>query len=227
MKISRLLLGNSNAYIVVNGDETAIIDCGLGDKSSRIVAEMARLGAAPSGLKYIAITHAHYDHVGSLRNLKAMFPHAQIVIQKQEAENLKNGLSPLPAGTMWFSRPISFLACRIFHHCIRFAGSKADIIFDQSFVARLGNDEIEFFHTPGHTSGSMCVRVGNQAVFVGDSVFHVLPGCLYPPFADAPLLLPAAWDKIIATGCAVAYPGHGRPVPMKLLKNRQKKNIAV
>ncbi len=219
MQISRLFLGNSNAYLVVCGSESAIIDGGLGNKSARIVAEMARVGADPAGLKYIAVTHAHYDHVGSIKQLKADFPHALIVAQQIEADNLRAGLSPVPAGTMWFSRPISLLGCKIFHHCIKFKGFSADLVFADQLLTTLGNEELEFFHTPGHTNGSMCVRVGRHAVFVGDTVFHVLPGNLYPPFADIPSLLPSAWQRILDTGCRVFYPGHGRPIPLRLMQS--------
>lgn len=218
MKISRLFLGNSNAYLVVNGSESAIIDGGLGDRSAQLIAELGRHGAAPEGLKYLAVTHAHYDHVGSIRRLKAMFPQAQIVAHELEAENLQKGLSPVPAGTMWFSRPVSWLGCLIFKHCIKFNGFGVDLTFSQSMTGLLGGEEIEFFHTPGHSAGSMSVRIGRQAVFVGDTLFHILPGQLYPPFADAPEQLIESWRLIIASGCPVIYPGHGRPIPLRLLR---------
>jgi len=157
------------------------------------------------------VTHAHYDHVGSIKALKRAFPDALIVAHKIEAGNLRAGLSPLPRGTMWFSRPISWLGCQIFHHCVRFDGFEVDIEVEDNLKMQFGSTEIEFFCTSGHTAGSLCARVGEQAVFAGDSVFHVLPGCFYPPFADFPEYIVAAWQRIAATGAGMIYPGHGRP----------------
>lgn len=217
ISVSRLFLGNSNAYVVVAGNEAMVIDAGLGQRSARILAEIKRLGGSDCKLKFIGITHAHYDHVGGVAGLKRVFPDAAIVAQNFEAANLRAGRSPVPAGTMWFSRPISWLGCMIFRHCIHFKGFCADITFADQYLASLGDNEVEFFHTPGHTSGSMCIRVGNEAVFVGDTVFHVLPESYYPPFADEEGLLPSCWQRILASNARIVYPGHGRPFPLQKL----------
>ncbi|KAF1081717.1 MAG: hypothetical protein GQF41_2057 [Candidatus Rifleibacterium amylolyticum] len=212
--IRRLFLGNANAYVVISGNEAAIIDGGLGSRPQRFVDALSA-GEGEIRVRYIAVTHAHYDHVGSIRALKQKFPDAAIVAHQIEADNLREGASPVPRGTMWFSRPVSWLGCWLFHNCIRFAGIAVDLEIGDRLECRLGGSELEFFHTPGHTSGSLCVRVGREAVFVGDSVFHVLPGCFFPPFADQPDLIVASWQRIAATGVRMLYPGHGRPVLLK------------
>lgn len=217
IKISRLFLGNSNAYVAVSGDEAMVVDAGLGQRSEIILSEIQKLGGDSCRLKYIGITHAHYDHVGSVAGLKRVFPEAEIVAQDYEAANLSAGRSPVPAGTMWFSRPVSWLGCMIFRHCIHFKGFCADVTFSDHYHTNLGGHEVEFFHTPGHTEGSMCVRIGDEAVFVGDTVFHVLPQCYYPPFADDERLLQKSWKRVLAGNARFVYPGHGRPFPLARL----------
>lgn len=212
--IRQLFLGNANAYVVISGDEAAIIDGGLGCRPQRFV-EALSIGVNMAEVRYIVVTHAHYDHVGSIRALKQKFPDAVIVAHQIEAANLREGASPVPRGTMWFSRPVSWLGCRLFHNCVRFAGFAVDLEIGDSLECQLGGSELEFFHTPGHTSGSLCVRVGREAVFVGDSIFHVLPGCFFPPFADQPELIVASWQRIAETGVRMIYPGHGRPISLK------------
>jgi hypothetical protein len=51
---------------------------------------------------------------------------------------------------------------------------------------QMGESELEFFHTPGHTSGSLCVSVGREAVFVATGVSW-LPAA-FSPFATSPNL---------------------------------------
>lgn len=213
--VKKLFLGNANAYIVRSGNEAAIIDGGLGCRLNRFQEALAASGTGRADLRFIVVTHAHYDHVGSIKALKKAFPDALVVAHEIEAANLRAGLSPVPRGTMWFSRPISWLGCRIFHHCIRFKGFEVDVEVGDSLKSRLGGVEVEFFHTPGHTAGSLCCRVGKQAIFAGDSVFHVLPGCFYPPFADMPERISESWQRIAAAGARMIYPGHGRPFSTK------------
>lgn len=224
LQISQLFLGNSNAFVVSSGNEAALIDGGLGNRHARIFAEIARMGLSTDSLKYIFVTHAHYDHVGSIRMIKEKLPHVQIVAQELEADKLKNGLSPVPAGTMWFSRPVSWLGCLLFRNCIRFRGFAVDLSFSDSIFLKLGNHKVECFHTPGHTSGAMCIKIADQAVFVGDSVFHLLPGHFFPPFADDAEMLKRSWQRIRSCGAAQVFPGHGRRFPLKMLPDIQVKD---
>ena len=53
-------------------------------------------------------------------------------------------------------------------------GSPATIAFtpvEQGQTLRLGGREIVVEHTPGHTEGSVCYRMGDDAVFTGDLIF--------------------------------------------------------
>jgi len=53
-------------------------------------------------------------------------------------------------------------------------GSPATIAFtpvEEGQTLRLGGREIVIEHTPGHTEGSVCYRMGDDAVFTGDLIF--------------------------------------------------------
>ncbi len=39
-------------------------------------------------------------------------------------------------------------------------------------------------HTPGHTSGSVSVIVEDEIALVGDTLFGVYKGSVFPPFAE-------------------------------------------
>lgn len=215
-RVQQLFLGNSNAFLVAIKNEIVLIDGGLGDCSDRILRAAATMVEHFSGIKYLLITHAHYDHVGSCLAIREKTG-ARIVAQKNECENLRQGKSPVPAGTMWLSRQISWLGCLIFRHCIRFSGFSPDIIVEDYLELELGGEPIRCFHLPGHTQGSLGIKIGGW-FFAGDTVFHLLPNFLYPPFADDEIALNASLTKIASTDARLIMPGHGRPIPAAMLK---------
>lgn len=52
----------SNIY-VLRGDETVLIDAGIGNRLNPIWPQLEEIGVQPEGIKRAALTHAHHDHV--------------------------------------------------------------------------------------------------------------------------------------------------------------------
>ncbi|MBN2339447.1 MAG: Zn-dependent hydrolase, partial [Acidobacteria bacterium] len=73
-------------------------------------------------------------------------------------------------------------------------------------------------HTPGHTSGSVSIIVEGEIALVGDAMFGILPGSVFPPFADDPGQLMASWGKLLDTGCSLFLPAHGSAIGRSLLQ---------
>jgi glyoxylase-like metal-dependent hydrolase (beta-lactamase superfamily II) len=76
-------------WIARNADRTVVIDTGYSQAGGRkrgreILVEVPelyrRLGVDPSDVEVVAITHAHYDHIGNL----GLFPSAPIVLARSE-----------------------------------------------------------------------------------------------------------------------------------------------
>ena len=61
-----LSLGAANAYLLETGDGLVLIDTGFPDKAEIVLGAVRSLGRNPADLKHILVTHAHFDHVGSL-----------------------------------------------------------------------------------------------------------------------------------------------------------------
>ena len=50
-------------------------------------------------------------------------------------------------------------------------GMKVDITISDNDQLKLGDINLDFILTPGHTSGGICIIVGNEALITGDTLF--------------------------------------------------------
>ena len=82
---------------------------------------------------------------------------------------------------------------------------------------QLGNFEIRVLHTPGHTPGSLCYRIG-QYLFVGDTIFPGGPGRTETP-EDFQQILKSITEKIFRLpDDTILFPGHGDSTTVKKAK---------
>ena len=63
--------------------------------------------------------------------------------------------------------------------------------------------------TPGHSPGSISAIIDDEIAIVGDAMFGVFAGSVFPPFADDVRLMVESWKKLLDTGCGTYLPGHG------------------
>lgn len=87
MEIKCLKVGSLevNCYILISGNEAAVIDAG-GD-AERIIKEAQSGGAE---IKKIILTHGHYDHIGGVKELCEK-TNAKVYIHKDDEEMLSDG----------------------------------------------------------------------------------------------------------------------------------------
>ena len=145
MNVSMMQVGpiGTNCYILE--DETthqlAVID--PGDEAERIQETLRQLGGQ---VKYILLTHGHYDHTTAVPDLKKALPQAQVYIHQADANGAGSALFPL-------------------------AGQVEDLkSYDEGDVLTLGNLTIQVLHTPGHSLGSVTLKAGD-VLFTGDTLF--------------------------------------------------------
>jgi glyoxylase-like metal-dependent hydrolase (beta-lactamase superfamily II) len=51
--------------------------------------------------------------------------------------------------------------------------------------------------------------IDNEAAIVGDAMFGVFSGSVFPPFADDTRSMVKSWKKLLDTGCGIYLPAHG------------------
>ncbi len=66
LRWSQVNLGFVSAYVLVRGNDAAVVDTGTSGSTDEIGATLATLGVTFDDVRHVVLTHHHPDHVGSL-----------------------------------------------------------------------------------------------------------------------------------------------------------------
>ncbi len=96
--------------------------------------------------------------------------------------------------------------------------SPPEILLNDGDVVSFGKVELEVLHTPGHTLGSLCFKIGKYLIS-GDTIFSSGPGKTRAP-ADLRQIIKSITDKIfVLSDDTELYPGHGDSTVLKKEKD--------
>lgn len=158
MEIERLhtSIMRTNTYIVYNGDRVIVIDPGA--SAERIFAHAKAKGAR---IEAILLTHAHFDHIGGVKELKDLAEEdgegAEVIMHAAELDfigsvkNLGEHMGkPAPPFT-------------------------PDILLKGGETLTIAGLRVRAIHTPGHSPGGLCFVI-NDVLFSGDTLFRATYG---------------------------------------------------
>lgn len=190
MKVVRINAGEfgSNCWLVIDDEtgESVIID-----PSPEIDIIKTTLVKREVNLKYILLTHAHFDHMTSCDTLRQLTG-APLCVHKDDAIGLVN--SEYNAYRMFMASDITF--------------APADLLLSDGDILKFGSLRIEVLHTPGHTKGSACYIIADS-IFTGDTIFDGNIG-RYDLAGGSYNELMQSLKKIKALDCDYKmYTGHG------------------
>ncbi len=149
---------------------------------------MQELGYQPHDLRHILITHLHYDHIGSLGELKAASS-ASVYMHALDTETYARGetMRPVEPSPGWLNKII----------VSRITNSPQTASQTNSFVDQVlhggeileGTGGIQAIHTPGHTAGHLAYYwpYSGGVLFAGDTasnLFHLGYSFLYENFSQ-------------------------------------------
>ena len=185
MNVKMLQVGpiGTNCYILEEETtrEAAVIDPG-GDAPEIL---RALEGAE---LRYILLTHGHYDHTGAAAALLEAFPQAAVYIHRADYEDVDPSLFPLRTQVPG----------------VNFYGEGDGISFNGDTV------NIQVLHTPGHSEGSVTLRCGDL-LFCGDTLFAGSCGRTDFPGGSVPKILASLRRLGELEGDLQVLPGHMEP----------------
>ena len=159
--IARCCTEPSNTFLYINDDpdESGVCEAMLVDASCDPASLKGLCSRKNALIKYIVLTHGHYDHVTSFRALREEFPAAVTICHKNENATLTDieaNVSEL------FEDPQTFPECE-----------KTVDEGDEIVLHGVRNNvTFKVFHTPGHTPGCICLyNEDEKFIFTGDTVF--------------------------------------------------------
>ena len=79
-----------SSNLVVTGEIAAIVDTSITSMHPHIIGEVSEIVGDPERLKYILLTHSHFDHIGGLPALRQYSPNAELVVSPALAAKLEN-----------------------------------------------------------------------------------------------------------------------------------------
>ena len=174
----------TNCYVVKTEKGCIVIDPGV-----PLEDVQQRVGNSP--IVAVLLTHAHVDHVLYLQ----MYKDKGIPVYLHEADNAAMGdpelnLSSDLLETMTFP--------------------EADHLIREGDRLSLAGLDIEVLHTPGHTPGSVCFRIGDD-LFSGDTLFRLGYGRVDFPGGNVSDMAASLKRLKKLPGQTRVYPGHGGP----------------
>ncbi len=144
----------SHVYLIKGDIKNVLIDTGVAGKFSVLKRRLSELGLRVGDVNLIILTHEHYDHIGAT----AFFHRTAIVAAHRLAANKLELQDEFVTFSKYRNQP-----------------SKpfwVDIWLEDDSIIGLGNYELQVIHTPGHTSGCICLYEPRAGfLFTGDTVF--------------------------------------------------------
>jgi len=103
---------------------------------------------------------------------------------------------------------------------------KMDIFATDNLELNLGEIELRFITTPGHTPGGICILVNNEALLTGDTLFIGDCGRTDLPGGNLKDMFTSLHEKIMSLpDSLIIYPGHDYgEKPFDTLGNQKKTN---
>lgn len=192
MIIIKFVLGpiENNNYLLIDDSsdqkEAILIDCT--EKSDAIDEALVQNNA---NLKYILLTHGHFDHILGINYYRKKYGCKALVHKddKYFIDNIKEFASRFGVGEVEVQNIDGFV--------------------DENDSIKFGNIEVKVIYTPGHTQGGVCYLIGDD-IFTGDTLFYESVGRTDLPGGNFNQIKTNIQEKLFTLDDNIkVYPGHG------------------
>lgn len=159
------------------GSTRMIIDGGTSAVAGIIEGQLQELKIDPESIEYMAITHSHADHIGSLSRLKKKWPHLKTIASEAAAKMMANpkvirqfeGLDTAVSGIMKKTGEIDEIPAALKEGEYDF---NVDILADESTRIDLGNGIVwTASAAPGHAGCQITLFENHEGTAaIGDAI---------------------------------------------------------
>ncbi|TFH49673.1 MAG: MBL fold metallo-hydrolase [Bacteroidia bacterium] len=220
-------LGLNSCYLI-GGNDIVMVDGGMPNKLGKFKRVLSKLNISPDRIKLIILTHSHFDHSGSAREISG-FTGAKIAIHESERTFIEAGGIIIPKGVNMWGKITKAPLFGIFRR-VNFPMFTPDILISsESYPLDEYGIKGSIIHTPGHTGGSLSVVLDTGEAFVGCMAHNGLPFRFRPGLPIYALdidTLIRSWRKLIDMNLTMIFPGHGKPFNVDIIKRAIRKYSA-
>ncbi len=143
-----------NAYLITGRRRTVLVDTGLPSSYAGLADALRGIGHPPEEIDLVVLTHEHADQVGGA----AFLPGRAII-----------GAHPLAANKLNLQDSFAMISGVIGEDVPPF---HIDLFLPEGSEFDADPFHFQVMHTPGHTSGSLCLVDAAQEVLICGDMFH-------------------------------------------------------
>lgn len=198
LKVTKFILGEieTNTYVLESNGVFAVIDPAT---ESEELKEFLK----GKNVKYILLTHGHYDHISGVNSL-VNETGAKVLIHALDGEMLSDGKKSLYSSHYFRPQP----------------AIQASAYLSDGDEIDLGGTIIKVMHTKGHTNGSVCfICEDDRIIFSGDTLFRLSAGRTdlagISPLVAGRNELASLKKLAVLQGDFTVYTGHGEDTTLQ------------
>lgn len=150
---------DATAYLLPQGENLILIDCGTREGYEALLANIRELGFDPARITRIYGTHGHYDHIGGAKRFRDAFG-TQLYLHEEDKAQVEAGDCVRTTASLLYgveAEPIP-----------------VDGVLAEGDIFHVDAGDVTVLHTPGHSAGSCCFVVkqpdGAALLIAGDTL---------------------------------------------------------
>ena len=143
--------GDAAVYLIKIGSEAALVDSGTGQATGKIMENVKKAGIGTDEIRYLLITHCHFDHTGGAKEIKELTG-CEAVAHELEAPFLEQADQVVTAAK-WYGAMLEPFTVEK-----KIRGAREELV--------LGGRKIQAIHIPGHSPGSMAYVMESEGMKV-------------------------------------------------------------
>ncbi|MCI0484111.1 MAG: MBL fold metallo-hydrolase [candidate division NC10 bacterium] len=188
----RGLQGSSHSYVIKGEYKNVLVDSGADRNFPMLREGLLQIGLKVKDIDILINTHEHSDHIGANRYFEE---YALVAAYRLAASKMAVGDTYV---TMYRANDLNEIPQRV------------HLWLENMTRIDLGNYSLRVLHTPGHTSGSICLYEATQGLlfsadtlFAGGTLSYIAESGSVGDYLDS-------LRRLSVFRIAEVFPGHGR-----------------